>query len=205
MGMFDTYNNKDKTFSVQLKTGPCTLREYVEGDVSPMSDGIYHDHHGVVVVREGFITHVGETAVGGEGLIHCTKTGGLYPDLDINEEPPQATTNPAEEVFILIYGSSRDGDTFALGRATRDKFPGCPSRVFVGKDHRRKDDYSIFNDPTAIQAVTCILTLKTKIYGYVVIVDPVTEDVKCSHVFCEPQPQHHEGRHRLPDGTYVQD
>jgi len=56
MGVYDDYGNAN--FWVQLKVGPCELHEYRVGDAVDITDGVYLDHAGVVVVLEGRLAAV---------------------------------------------------------------------------------------------------------------------------------------------------
>ena len=47
MGVYDCYGK------CQLKVGPCELNEYDVGDKVPISDGIYIDYGGAVVIKDG--------------------------------------------------------------------------------------------------------------------------------------------------------
>ncbi len=52
MGMYDEYAG------VQLKVGPCTLREYKMGEPVGIHDGVYVGYEGIVVVHEGILVAV---------------------------------------------------------------------------------------------------------------------------------------------------
>lgn len=60
MGLYDTAINKEETIGVQLKAGPCEMRDYVEGDSvdGAFADGIYYGYEGVVVIKDGIIRSV---------------------------------------------------------------------------------------------------------------------------------------------------
>lgn len=47
MGVYDCYGN------CQLKIGPCELDVYDIGDKVPITDGIYLDYGGAVVIKDG--------------------------------------------------------------------------------------------------------------------------------------------------------
>ena len=47
MGVYDCYGR------CQLKVGPCELKVYDVGDKVPISDGIYLDYGGAVVIKDG--------------------------------------------------------------------------------------------------------------------------------------------------------
>lgn len=47
MGVYDCYGN------CQLKVGPCELDNYDVGDKVPISDGIYIDYGGAIVIKDG--------------------------------------------------------------------------------------------------------------------------------------------------------
>lgn len=49
MGVYDCYG-KD---GVQLKIGPCELKQYNEGDKVDITDGIYIANEGVVIIHDG--------------------------------------------------------------------------------------------------------------------------------------------------------
>lgn len=61
MGMFDTFISKDGSVQIQLKTGPCVMHVYCEGDhidAREFKDGVYVAPDGYVVIYYGIIAQV---------------------------------------------------------------------------------------------------------------------------------------------------
>ncbi len=90
MGMFDTFISKDESVQVQLKTGPCVLNAYREGESvnGELKDGVYVAPDGCVVIRNGIVEQVTEdkTTINLGGLQIFSKwgdsLGSLNEDVD---------------------------------------------------------------------------------------------------------------------------
>jgi len=54
MGVYDHYGEE----AVQLKVGPCELKQYNVGDKVDIRDGVYIGWEGIVVIHEGKLLHV---------------------------------------------------------------------------------------------------------------------------------------------------